>query len=146
MMHEGGCCWRAPKYGIPCTNDGIDWYEPPFCDELCWWYPHLPSKEGDGAVIPTRERQQQQQQVDDDDSNEDDDSDDDDSMDIDHDGDQPMSAAEAETDALADACRDAKIAPVFTILPQALPFDQRVKLFHSLLKADKKRMLQTAAS
>jgi hypothetical protein len=77
----------------------------------------------DEATIstPDRERQQQQQQVDDTDSNEDDDSDDDDSMDIDHDGDQPMSAAEAETDALADAFRDAKIARVFTILPQASP-------------------------
>jgi hypothetical protein len=117
----------------------------PFCDESCCWFPHLSSKEGDVAVIPAR-KQQQQQQVDDDDSNEDDDCDDDDSMDIDHDGDQPMLAAEAKTDALADAFRDAKIAPVFTILPQAPPFDRRVKLFHSLLKADKKRMLQTAAS
>jgi hypothetical protein len=72
----------------------------PFCDKSCWWFPHLSSKEGDGAVIPARERQQQQQQVDDDDSNEDDISDDDDSMEIDHDGDQPMSAA---MDALADA-------------------------------------------
>lgn len=105
-----------------------------FCDESTWWFPHLSSKEGDGAVIPVRE----QQQLDDDDMEiEDDESIDDE---------PPISAAEAETDALADAFRDPKMARVLTYIPQALPFDRRVKLFHSLLKADKQKVLQAAAS
>lgn len=116
-----------------------------FCDESTWWFPHLSSKEGDGAVIPARE-QQARMHTDQDDEHEDSD-DDSDSMDLD-DGDQNMelSAADAETDALADSFRDPKMARVLTCIPQSIPFDRRVKLFHSLLKADKRKVLQAQAS
>lgn len=114
-----------------------------FCDESTWWFPHLASKEGDGAVVPVRE----QQQIDDDDDDDEND-DDNESMDVESDNGQNMqiSAAEAETDALADSFRDPKMARVLTSIPQALPFDRRVKLFHSLLNADKQKVLQAAAS
>jgi hypothetical protein len=111
----------------------------PFCDEATWWFPHLASREGDGAVIPNRDQQHQQ-----------DNDDDDDSMDVesDEDGveDMQVSTVEAETDALADSFQDPKMARVLTCIPQALPFERRVKLFHSLLKADKRKFLQAAAS
>jgi ubiquitin-protein ligase E3 C len=107
-----------------------------FCDESTWWFPHLSSKEGDGAVIPVREQQQE-------------DDDDDMAIEDDESAEGPnirISAAEAETDALADAFRDPKMARILTCIPQALPFDRRVKLFHSLLKADKQKVVQAAAS
>ena len=103
--------------------------ESPFCDESTWWFPHMSSREGDGAVIPSRERRS---------------SDDDEAepMDIDvdeedGDDDRQISRTEAEADALADSFSDAKMARVLTCIPQSLPFDRRVKLFQSLLKADK---------
>jgi ubiquitin-protein ligase E3 C len=103
----------------------------PFCDEATWWFPHLATREGDGAVIPSRERR----------SNSDDDDDESvEAMDvdgIDEGGGNQMSTADAETDALADSFRDPRMARVLTRIPQALPFERRVKLFHSLLKADK---------
>eukprot|EP00980_Cylindrotheca_fusiformis_P022067 scaffold8962_cov123-Cylindrotheca_fusiformis.AAC.3 len=105
-----------------------------FCDESTWWFPHLSSKEGDGAIIPVRE----QHQLEDHDMEIDEDSIEGEEMEI--------SATEAETDALADAFRDPKMARVLTCIPQALPFDRRVKLFHSLLKGDKQKVLQAAAS
>ena len=103
----------------------------PFCDESTWWFPHMSSREGDGAVIPSRERRSS-----------DDDEDYVEPMDIDGDeddgdDDRQISRSEAEADALADSFRDAKMARVLTCIPQSLPFDRRVKLFHSLLKADK---------
>ncbi|VEU40691.1 unnamed protein product [Pseudo-nitzschia multistriata] len=107
-----------------------------FCDESSWWFPHLGSNEGDRAVIPDREVGH--------DINEEDD-DDDSSVDMDE-GQNPLSTAEAATDALADSFRDPKMARVLTIIPQALPFDRRVKLFHSLLKANKQKVLQAAQS
>lgn len=42
-----------------------------------------------------------------------------------------------ENDALADSFRDPKMARVLTSIPQSLPFDRRVKLFHSLIEYDK---------
>lgn len=114
-----------------------------FCEESTWWFPHLTSREGDGAVVPTRFRREIQHDDDSMDVDDDEDSDDDDG---DGDGDQPMSAAEAETDALADAFRDPKMARILTCIPQALPFGRRVKLFHSLLKADKQKTMQAASS
>ncbi len=109
-----------------------------FCDESIWWFQHLTYNDGGGAIIPTRERREAHS------SNE--------SMDIDfeHDseeeGNRPMSATEVETNALADAFKDPKMARILTCIPQALPFGRRVQLFHSLLKADKFKTLEAANS
>mmetsp|Transcript_8479 Transcript_8479/g.20805 ORF Transcript_8479/g.20805 Transcript_8479/m.20805 type:complete len:1204 (+) Transcript_8479:111-3722(+) len=105
-----------------------------FCEESAWWFPYMGSKEGDRAVIPDRELGQR-------DDGGDDDSND---MDIDEDSNQ-LSKLEEATDALADSFRDPKMARVLTSIPQALPFDRRVKLFHSLLKADKEKVAQTGS-
>ena len=115
-----------------------------FCEESMWWFPHMGSKEGDSAVIPDRELGHAVNENDD----HDDDVDDDDSMDIDEDQNQnqQLSTAEEATDALADSFRDPKMARVLTCIPQALPFQRRVKLFHSLLKADKQKSVQAYAS
>mmetsp|Transcript_19892 Transcript_19892/g.22768 ORF Transcript_19892/g.22768 Transcript_19892/m.22768 type:complete len:1149 (-) Transcript_19892:4-3450(-) len=110
-----------------------------FCEENSWWFPHIGSKEGDRAVIPDRERGYAANEDDDDD-------DDDDSMDIDEDQNQQLSTAEEESDALADSFRDPKMARVLTCIPQALPFQRRVKLFHSLLRTDKQKTVQAFAS
>jgi len=112
----------------------------PFCEESAWWFPHMGSNEGDRAVIPDREVDHGLN-----DDNDYDDDDDDDSMDVDENRNQ-LSNAEVATDALADSFRDPKMARVLTSIPQALPFDRRVKLFHSLLKADKQKVLQAAQS
>lgn len=109
-----------------------------FCDESTWWFPHLSSRAGDRAVVPSRERQESQRDTD--------------LMEVDGEDsdsdfeDQPMSTAEAESDALADAFSDPKMARVLTCIPQALPFDRRVKLFSSLLKADKQKTMQAASN
>ncbi|MGK3748548.1 MAG: hypothetical protein ACI8RD_000840 [Bacillariaceae sp.] len=112
-----------------------------FCEENMWWFPHMGSKEGDSAVIPDRELGHAA-------NDDNDDDDDDDSMDIDEDQNQnqQLSTAEEATDALADSFRDPKMARVLTCIPQALPFQRRVKLFHSLLKADKQKSVQAYAS
>ena len=114
-----------------------------FCEESAWWFPHLTSSGKDG-VVPSRERES----VMNDDSYGDDDSDegDDDDMDIDESDANQLSSAEAETDALADSFRDPKMARLLTSIPQCLPFDRRVKLFHSLLQADKQKVMQASAS
>jgi hypothetical protein len=105
-----------------------------FCEESAWWFPYVGSNEGDKAVLPDRELE----------GDDDDDDDDDDSMDVD-DRNQ-LSKAEEESDALADTFRDPKMARLLTSVPQALPFDRRVKLFHSLLKADKLNVMRIDAS
>jgi len=105
-----------------------------FCEESAWWFPHMGSKEGDKAVIPDRELDHGANEGDDNDS-----------MDIDEDRNQ-LSKAEEATDALADSFRDPKMARLLTSVPQALPFDRRVKLFHSLLKADKQKVLQAGST
>jgi hypothetical protein len=110
-----------------------------FCDESTWWFPHLSSREGDRAVVPSHERRESHTDSDVMDI----DDDDDDESDFE---DQPISAAEAETDALADAFSDPKMARILTSIPQALPFGRRVKLFSSLLKADKQKTMQAASS
>ena len=104
-----------------------------FCDESTWWFPYIGSREGDKAVIPDREL------------DESDDDSDSDSMDVDDDRNQ-LSQAEEASDALADSFRDPKMARVLTCIPQALPFDRRVKLFHSLVRADKLKVSQAYAS
>jgi len=106
-----------------------------FCEESAWWFPYMGSREGDKAVIPDRELGQAASE-DDYDS---------DSMDVDEDR-NPLSKAEEASDALADSFRDPKMARVLTSIPQALPFDRRVKLFHSLVKADKQKVVQAHSS
>jgi ubiquitin-protein ligase E3 C len=106
-----------------------------FCDESVWFFPHLSSREN-GAVVPSRERDYAMR--------DDDDGDSDDGMDIDEGGQNQLSVAEAETDALADSFRDPKMARILTSIPQALPFNRRLKMFHSLLQADKRRTIEGA--
>lgn len=57
-------------------------------------------------------------------------------MDIDSDSDDD-DILDAEGDALANSFSDPKMARVLTSIPQALPFEKRVKLFDSLLRNDK---------
>jgi len=106
----------------------------PFCDESTWWFPHLASKDGDRAIVSAREQQQEEDQ-------------DDDSMNAEYDSidgsNTEMRPSEADT--LADAFSDPKMARVLTCIPQAIPFDRRVKLFSSLLRADKLLVSQQAS-
>jgi len=127
-----------------------------FCDESIWWFPYLSSRDGDGAVIlggigndgdGDHDHAEDGSNADMDDDSDDSDGDndgDDDAMDVDEDGvnaaqDVTMDAADSEANALAGSFRDPKIARILTSIPQAVPFDRRVKLFHSLLTADKIR-------
>mmetsp|Transcript_1456 Transcript_1456/g.1955 ORF Transcript_1456/g.1955 Transcript_1456/m.1955 type:complete len:1097 (+) Transcript_1456:122-3412(+) len=100
----------------------------PFCDELCWFFPRLASRDDDGAVIGSRENNTTTTEYDDNDYME---------IDSDSDGEEGITGTELENDALADTFRDPKMARVLTSIPQAIPFDRRVKLFNSLLNADK---------
>jgi ubiquitin-protein ligase E3 C len=122
----------------------------PFCDESTWLFPHMTTLTGDGSVIGHRQvaREADNDSVVSMDIDSDDDDDDDDegnngtaggaSM-------QPVSAAEAEDDAMADTFSDPKMARILTCIPQALPFGKRVKLFDSLLKADKAKTQDESA-
>ncbi len=119
----------------------------PFCSEDCWWFPTLITKDQDeGAVSNEFER----------------------SMDVFNDGDtSPMdiegqimtdddesvemtpsqtNTVEDENEALASSFRDPKMARILTFIPQSLPFDRRVKLFNSLLNADKLHFQDEASS
>lgn len=104
----------------------------PFCDESTWCFPNLTASKqsvvgvrhhhggppyGDGSADMDLES----------------------SDDEDEGVARAQTAAEAEVEALADAFSDAKMARVLTCIPQALPFDRRVKMFHSLLATDKLR-------
>ena len=109
-----------------------------FCEESAWWFPNITSTEGERAVIPDRELGRA--------TNDDDDDDDNDYMDFEEDQNQQLTSAEEATDALADSFSDPKMARVLTCIPQALPFQRRVKLFHSLLKADKRKVIQAFAN
>ena len=100
-------------------------HQAPFCDESTWWFPRLATRDDDAAVIGSRENPDRAE--DDVDEMDVDDSDDEDEVDL----------HEVENDALADTFRDPKIARILTSIPQAIPFDRRVKLFNSLLNADK---------
>jgi len=125
----------------------------PFCDESIWWFPHLASHEGENAVVNANAQRQGAadgdsegvESMDIDSSEEEEDDEDDDG---DHrmensarDNSQPQAfaVADAESDALASSFKDPKMARVLTCIPQALPFDRRVRLFDSLLTADKLR-------
>jgi ubiquitin-protein ligase E3 C len=123
-----------------------------FCDEENWWFPHLSSIGHDRAVVTISERIEDD---DNDDAGSDADSDDDDESDdemaVDGQGirsrpNNDTSKAEAESDALAGTFRDPKMARVLTSIPQALPFDRRLKLFNSLIRNDKQKALQAASS
>jgi len=94
----------------------------PFCEESTWCFPRLVSRAADdrAAVIGVHDRSDGY----DDDSVE--------SMEV-----ERPSDAELQNDALADSFRDPKMARILTCIPQALPFERRVKLFSSLLVADK---------
>jgi ubiquitin-protein ligase E3 C len=59
------------------------------------------------------------------------------SSDEDSDGDHVMTTAEQETDALAGAFSDPRMARILTCIPQVLPFERRVRLFDALIKTDK---------
>jgi ubiquitin-protein ligase E3 C len=95
-----------------------------FATEDIWWFPSI-------SVNTTRVQVGGPSPMDEDDS------DDDDAMEI--------SPADAESEALAAAFDDPKMARILTSIPQALPFDKRVKLFDSLVKADKNKTQDEAS-
>eukprot|EP00529_Nitzschia_sp_RCC80_P008711 CAMPEP_0113504138 /NCGR_PEP_ID=MMETSP0014_2-20120614/34557_1 /TAXON_ID=2857 /ORGANISM="Nitzschia sp." /LENGTH=1177 /DNA_ID=CAMNT_0000399231 /DNA_START=113 /DNA_END=3643 /DNA_ORIENTATION=- /assembly_acc=CAM_ASM_000159 len=120
-----------------------------FCSEDQWWFPHLSSIGNDRAVVSVAERMDEG----DDNASVDSDSDDDSDYEMAVDGQNQRSRpnddtakAEAESDALAGFFRDPKMARVLTSIPQALPFERRLKLFNSLIRNDKQKALQAAAS
>lgn len=101
-------------------------HQAPFCDESTWWFPRLASRDDDAAVISSRVNPDGAEE------------DEEDGMDVDDSDDEDeINVNEVENDALADTFRDPKMARVLTSIPQAIPFDRRVKLFNSLLNADK---------
>ena len=121
----------------------------PFCDESKWWFPHLATQEGERAVVHESAVRQARRaannpnngvvEMDIDSSDEDDDEDLEENDRDQRSGNQSqeMTNADVENDALANAFRDPKMARVLTCIPQALPFDRRVRLFDTLLTADK---------
>ena len=97
----------------------------PFGDESLWWFAGLNFWDANAVVGQPRP---------------DDDDDDDDGMDVEsEDGHEDMhqTAEDETTNVLASSFSDPKIARILTSIPQAVPFDRRVKLFHSLLGHDK---------
>jgi ubiquitin-protein ligase E3 C len=102
----------------------------PFCDEATWLFPTMTTLMGESAVVNIHSNRMDGDGIDDDDHGE---------MDVDSGSDvddEPMDG-DAENEALADAFRDPKMARLLTSIPQALPFDRRVKLFDSLIRSDK---------
>lgn len=99
-----------------------------FCDEFAWCFPDISSVLVDNAVLTG-----QSQSVDniDEDDMVIDDSSVESAMDL-------ASDALAESDQLADAFSHPKMARLLTSIPQAMPFGNRVKLFDSLLRLDKR--------
>mmetsp|Transcript_6411 Transcript_6411/g.18057 ORF Transcript_6411/g.18057 Transcript_6411/m.18057 type:complete len:755 (-) Transcript_6411:140-2404(-) len=110
----------------------------PFCDESTWLFPSASMTTltfGDGIV---RQPDGSMQQDDANNHMDVDSDDDDDSMSVD---DAPgASAQDSESDALAGAFQDPKMARILTSIPQCLPFDRRVKLFSTLLQVDKSKI------
>jgi ubiquitin-protein ligase E3 C len=105
----------------------------PFCDESTWCFPASISVENAVAADGTTSARRNV-------------SSDDDAMDI-VDSDSEMDEAQenqaaslAESDQLAAAFSHPKMARLMASIPQALPFDRRVKLFDGLLRADKRRV------
>ena len=119
----------------------------PFCDEQAWLFPNLVTKgRDDDAVMVGGISSSNAAHADNDGLS---DSESDASpMDVDassldgnggDSGNQEPTAADEENDALASTFSDPKMARVLTAIPQALPFDRRVKMFSSLVSADKAR-------
>jgi ubiquitin-protein ligase E3 C len=109
-----------------------------FCEQECWYFPRLVTREKDedGAVFGTR-----MESLTDVDMDDNDDENSTASMDIDEDDNsnvrgRTVTAVDEENDALASSFKDPKMARILTSIPQAIPFDRRVKLFNSLLTAD----------
>jgi ubiquitin-protein ligase E3 C len=106
----------------------------PFCDESTWLFPHLTTLSHESPVVAMHGADgTENMDLDDGDSS-------DEEMAVD-----PANAADAETEELAGAFSDPKMARILTCIPQALPFDRRVKLFTSLLATDKMRTQDEAA-
>ena len=119
----------------------------PFCDETTWLFPNLVTKgRDDDAVMVGGISSSSGAHMDDDglsDSESDASPMDVDASSLDGTGGdgglQEPTAAEEENDALASTFSDPKMARVLTAIPQALPFDRRVKMFSSLVMVDKAR-------
>lgn len=117
----------------------------PFCDESAWWFPHLASQEGDSAVVNSETHGEvandpngvAAMDIDDDSDSDDEDARVDQGENAAASQAQAMTTAEVENDALASSFRDPKMARVLTCIAFAIPFDRRVRLFDSLLSADK---------
>lgn len=111
----------------------------PFCNEATWCFPTMSNLSPDNAVLandsisPANERRQAGRHFDEDAMVIDDTSSDSDVDDVDG----VHLVADAESDQLAAVISDPKMARLLASIPQALPFDRRVKLFDSLLRADK---------
>ena len=88
-----------------------------FASEDIWRFPNLSSSLRVKVGVPIQDEEDDDSSVDSD------------AMDI--------SPADVESEALAAAFDDPKLSRVLTSIPQALPFEKRVKLFDSLVKADK---------
>jgi ubiquitin-protein ligase E3 C len=91
-----------------------------FAPEELWWFPSLSTN---GTRVQLDNQPMQESDSDSDDEN--------DPMDL--------SPDDAEAEALAASFDDPRLSRILTSIPQALPFDKRVKLFDSLVKADKAR-------
>ncbi len=104
-----------------------------FCDDECWYFPRLVTRgnDEDGAVFGTRT-----EDVEMGDHNDDNDDNSTGSMDISSHRSTAVVVADEENDELASSFKDPKMARILTSVPQALPFERRVKLFNSLLAAD----------
>jgi ubiquitin-protein ligase E3 C len=107
----------------------------PFCSEEIWWFPTMINLMSDSAVardgITHSNIQNIDIEIDDDSSHSEMDDEDD------HIHHAMRSEADVDSDSLADVFSDPKMARILASIPQALPFHRRVKLFDSLLKADK---------
>lgn len=81
----------------------------PFCEESTWWFPRLASRHDDDDAVKSPRV---------------------------NDVSMMRGITTNDDDALAETFRDAKMARVLTSIPQALPFERRVNLFHALLEAE----------
>lgn len=119
----------------------------PFCDEKAWLFPNLVTKGRDDDAVMVGGISSSNAAHADNDGLSDSESDaspmDVDASSLDGNGgdggNQEPTAADEENDALASTFSDPKMARVLTAIPQALPFDRRVKMFSSLVSADKAR-------
>lgn len=111
----------------------------PFCGESTWVFPSMVSLSGDNAVSSVQDGTSNRRGGTGRGMNDAMDVDDDSLSDSDTEDEDDHQVADPETEALAEAFSDPKMARVLASIPQALPFDRRVKLFDSLLRAEKSR-------